>query len=203
MFGFLIRVGNIQSLDERPLQAFDKQLVTMEIGGSVVNSDYGGFDIVSTNVKKAYADGWWVGAQDPIVYDRFTDMSANGVACLRYSSTGGITDKKIYAKTFLANGAVAPAGPYIEKIKVYVPEGTTMTAFRTYMAAPTYSNTWDISGVAKDKWVTLSKTVQFDAQPTQKYGIDINTTDNPGVTGDQLIYFDTMELIPLESRPTE
>ncbi|WP_143525073.1 hypothetical protein [Labilibacter marinus] len=193
--------GNIQSLDERELQAFEDKLVSMEIGGAVTNSTKMGFETPSANFKKGFADGWWVGNQNPVVFARTEDLAAKGVASMSCTFDGSGTTFKAAAAAFLANGAVAPAGPYIEKIKVYVDENTTLKVFRTYMTTPAYTNAWDISEIEKGTWVTLTKKVEITGQPTKNYGVRINDADNPGVTGTQLIYFDDMELIPLEARP--
>lgn len=193
--------GAIQSLDLRDLQDFTGVTTTMIIGGSVTNAQTMGFEVASANFKKGFADGCWVGAQSPIVYARTEAVAGSGIASMSCTFDGAGTTYKIQAAAFIANGAVAPAGPYIEKIKVYVDENTTLKAFKTYMIEPAYTNTWDISGIEKGQWVTLSKVVNIDAQPTKNYGVKIIDADNPGVTGTQLIYFDDMQLIPLEARP--
>ncbi len=193
--------GVIQSLDLRDLQEFSDVNTTMIIGGSVTNTDKMGFEIASANFKKGFADGFWVGNQNPIVFARSEDVAASGTASMSCTFDGAGTTFKIQASSFIANGAVAPAGPYIEKIKVYVDENTTLKAFKTYMTAPVYANTWDISEIEKGQWVTLSKVVNIDEQPTKNYGIKILAADNPDVSGTQLIYFDDMQLIPLEARP--
>ncbi|WP_055436937.1 hypothetical protein [Lacinutrix algicola] len=205
--------GNIGSVDFRVLESFAVTNVVMHSNDNIITGsglDYTGFEVEASTgnlLRKGYAEGYWVGATNNAFLNltRTTDLSNSGSASMKYESPAGVTTVKLQG-TWFTNGsqstfaiATLPAGTYNVSYMVYLEPGNTMLAFETEVQGGEVS-AWDISTLPRGQWVEVSNTISVDALTNKKFDIKINASDNVGVTGEQIMYFDDLSWRPLEVR---
>lgn len=217
--------GNgIVSADERALQSFTDQTVQMNFGSNILPSNaWGSFEPEGGNHTNAYASGkYWIpggasangnlkfGAGNE-VWTRTTSKSYTGSASMKYQLPDVATIPTMNLFGFgIADPAGIPQGSYGVSYWVFIDPSTTLNQFRMEFQNPV-SNTifFDISNTPKGQWVrvTASDPVVYNSDVAsndtsgRRTALRILQSDNPGVSGSQLIYFDELTLIKLEDRP--
>ncbi|WP_452229122.1 MULTISPECIES: hypothetical protein [unclassified Lacinutrix] len=209
--------GNIGSVDFRVLESFGTTNVLMQRGENVITGsgmgtglDYTGFEVEASTgnlLRKGYAEGYWVGNTNNTFLNlsRTTDLSNSGSASMKYESPSGITDVRLQG-TWFTNGAKStyaiatlPAGVYDVSYMVYLEPGNTMLGFETEVQGGAIT-AWDISTLPRGEWVEVRNTISVDALTNKKFDLKINASDNVGVTGEQIMYFDDLSWRALEIR---
>lgn len=210
--------GNIESVDFRVLDSFSATNVLMQRSDNIITGsgagiglDYTGYEVEATTgnfLKKGYAEGYWVGNTNVafLNFARTADQSNSGAFSMKYESPSGVTTAKLQGSWFTnatkSTYAIAtlPAGDYDVSYMVYLEPGNTMLAFQTEVQGGAIT-TWDISTLPRGQWVEVSKTITLaTALTNKKFDLSINTSDNVGVTGEQIMYFDDLSWRPLEAR---
>ena len=212
----------VTSTDTRVLQSFGPETVQMFFGGNILPSNsWGSFEPSGGGVNNAFASnqffipgGQGNGQFEDLIWERVTNRSFAGDASMRYKLPASVTEiPTVNLFGFgLADGPNGvPAGTYRVTYKVFK-ENSTLTTFRMEWGngndAPqeVLSNTFfDISSIANNEWVTVSGTIVVNADLASSNNnyrttLRILQEDNPGVSGEQLIYFDDLSLIELEPR---
>ncbi|NMH86838.1 SwmB domain-containing protein [Flavivirga algicola] len=191
--------GGIQSTDERPLEDFGPITVNMYTTNVLSKDIFGAEGVTGT---RGGVQGFW--AQHSEWFDtggRSEEQAASGNASFKWSTpdwdtmSGG-------NHNFQGSGDgqfVADPGTYEMSLKVYLPSGSDMQAVRTVLQTPWTPVTWSFDGIAKDTWVTLTKTVNITTHTFM--WLQMNRSDNPGISGAQTMYIDDIELAPIELRP--
>ena len=76
-----------------------------------------------------------------------------------------------------------------------------MKAFTNAIQTPFQTLTWDISSLPRGEWVEISQIITTDAISSgTRFDIIISNTNNPGVTGKQVMYFDNLSWVKLVPR---
>lgn len=198
--------GEIVSVDSRVLAEFGPESVSIPLGNSVLVDTWAGFETFKDNWKSANCTGYWVGntnddsgsKTDPI-FNRVEDKFYEGTASMRYkfdiSKVIGLQGSD-FSKP---NGL--PAASYRISFMVYLEPGNTMKMFRTILQNPFTILYWDVENLPRGEWVEVSQVLEVPAIASgTKHDIKIEPEDNPGVTGEQIIYFDSQKWIPLDPR---
>lgn len=210
-------IGSIKSVDARELNSFASELVVnFSAAVNILNEDYSGFEIVDGSINNAYANRYYIGAQNKDgVFQRVEENAASGIACMRYK--GAVeSERKLYGMG-IADTKTIPAGTYIISHKVYIEEGSTIKAFVTDVSnkadswAAFWTGTWNLESLPRGEWVTVEKTVVFSKDiisrapatsgAKSRYSFYVRATDNADVSGEQTFYLDDMTMVPLDVRP--
>ena len=210
--------GNIISADDRVLESFSATNVLMQRGDNIITGegagiglDYTGFEVEAITgnfLRKGYAEGYWVGPSNDAFpnFSRTTNQSNNGVASMRYESPEGVTTARLqgawFTKETQSTYAIAtiPAGAYDVSYMIYLEPGNTMLAFKTEVQGGEIT-TWDISTLPRGQWLEISNTIAIPADLTnERFDLRLFDTDNVGVIGEQIMYFDDLSWRPLEPR---
>ena len=214
--------GNgIKSADDRILQPFTAQTVEMNFGSNILPSNaWGSFEPEGGGVNNAFATGKYFipggqgngqfGAGEEI-YARSTVRSYTGNASMRYKLPDVATIPTVNLFGFgIADPNGIAQGSYRVSYWVFIDPSTTLTQFRMEFQNPV-SNTifFDISSAPKGQWVRVTANTpvvyQADVASTDARGrrttLRVLQSDNPGVSGAQLMFFDELTLIKLEDRP--
>ena len=206
--------GNIISADERILESFTATNVLMHRNDNIITGaglDYTGFEIEAITgnfLRKGFAEGYWVGASNDVFpnYSRTTDMSNSGAASMRYESPEGVTTARLQGAWFTKEDqstfaiATLPAAAYDVSYMIYLEPGNTMQIFKTEVQGGEIT-TWDISTLPRGQWLEISNTITIPEDLTnERFDLRLFDTDNVGVTGEQIMYFDDLSWRPLESR---
>ena len=203
--------GNIVSVDTRVLESFGPVNVRMHENESIIGEAWAGYEVASTNWKKAFAEGFWVGNSniqaDPF-FARNDVMINSGVASMRFKSPNGIETKALQGSNFTKGGATPhgiptlPAGTYKVSYMVYLEAGNTTQTFRTILQNEGGIVTlWDVSTLPRGEWVEISSEITTTVDATNKrFDLKFDANDNSGVTGEQIMYFDDLTWRPIELR---
>ena len=210
--------GNIGSVDFRVLESFSATNVSLHRSDNIITDqgpgiglDYTGFEVEATTgnfIRKGFAEGYWVGATNSafLNFSRTTDQSNSGSASMRYESPDGVTTARLQGAWFTQETrttyaiAALPAGTYDVSYMVYLEPGNTMLAFQTEVQGGELS-TWDISTLPRGQWVEVSSRITLPAGLTnERFDLRLFDTDNVGVTGEQIMYFDDLSWRLLEAR---
>ena len=204
--------GNIVSVDTRVLESFGPINVRMHENESIIGEAWAGYEVEAFTgnfIRKGYAEGYWVGAINQntfLYYSRVTDVFNSGVASMRYHSPDGISSVVLQGSNFTKGGATPhgiptmPAGTYKVSYMVYLEPGNTTQTFRTVVQGgdTTY---WDVSTLPRGEWIEISNEITVAADLTNKrFDIRLDASDNTGVTGEQIMYFDDLTWRPIELR---
>lgn len=201
--------GNIVSIDSRVLSSFGPIKVKGYRNESVIGEAWAGFEVGATNWKSAFATGYWVGNsndQASPFFSRSDVMFNSGVASMKFSSPDGIESKTLQG-SFFTNGnktphgiPTLPAGTYEVSYMVYLEVGNTTQTFRTIIQGGDITF-WDISALPRGEWVEISNTITTTSDTKGKrFDIKFEPSDNMGVTGAQIMYFDDLTWRPIELR---
>ena len=206
--------GNIGSVDFRVLESFTATNVLLHRSDNIITGaglDWTGYEVEATTgnfLKKGYAEGYWVGNTNvPFLnLTRTTALSNSGASSMKYESPSGVTTVKLQGSWFTHGAkstfaiATLPAGDYDVSYMVYLEPGNTMLAFETEVQGGVLT-TWDISTLPRGQWVEVKNTINIAAALTnKKFDLKINASDNVGVTGEQIMYFDDLSWRLLEAR---
>lgn len=210
--------GNIGSVDFRVLESFSATNVSLHRSDNIITGsgagiglDYTGFEVEATTgnfLRKGFAEGYWVGATNNafLNFSRTTDQSNSGSASMRYESPEGVTTARLQGAWFTQETrttyaiATLPAGTYDVSYMVYLEPGNTMLAFQTEVQGGE-STTWDISTLPRGQWVEVGNRITLPADLTnERFDLRLFDTDNIGVTGEQIMYFDDLSWRLLEAR---
>ncbi|WP_066631830.1 T9SS type A sorting domain-containing protein [Labilibacter marinus] len=107
-------------------------------------------------------NGWWL--QHDEYWQLSDEIASHGSYSLKYSNETIITDgsKKAHGSNLVEYPIVLDAGTYTMTLKVWIVNGTELTAFNTIIKDPVWTNIkWDIEGVEREKWVMLTQEVSF------------------------------------------
>ncbi|MBU2950977.1 hypothetical protein KO493_09725 [Tamlana agarivorans] len=209
----------IESLDQRTLEPFGPELVAMNFGNNVLPSNaWGSFELDGGGVNNAYASskyyippGQGNDQYGDLIYERVTTRSYTGGASMQYKLPDVSAIPVVNLFGFgLADPSGLSAGTYNVSMWVYVEPGTTLQGFKMEFGNPIYEYDvlFDISSIDKGKWVKVDANIPL-VIPTDLGVGDANrrttlrvlASENPGVTGPQLMYFDELSLVPVEVRP--
>ena len=187
--------GEIESLDERPLEDFGPETVEMHFGENILNNDLFGFEIPAD--KNGGALGWW--AQHPQWLR--SDEQAVGSGSMRYQigDYASAPNASTLHGTANEHEMLVPPGMYRMSLKVWIDPATTLQGIRTNLI-PWNMIQWDISNENKGEWVELSKEFTFE-QEYNDMKLQVHKGDNSGITGPQLLYVDDISFVELEERP--
>lgn len=212
----------ITSTDTRVLQSFGPETVQMFFGNNILpGNSWASFEPSGGGVNNAFASSEFFipGAQGngqfgDLIWERVTTRAFVGDASMRYKLPASATEIPLI-NLFgfgLADGPNGvPAGTYRVSYRVYK-ENSTLTTFRMEWgnggdsAQEVLPNTFfDISSIANNEWVRVTGTIVVTADLASSNNnyrttLRILQEDNPGVSGEQLIYFDDLALIELEPR---
>jgi len=206
--------GNIGSVDFRVLESFTATNVLLHRSDNIITGaglDWTGYEVEATTgnfLKKGYAEGYWVGNTNvPFLnLTRTTALSNSGASSMKYESPSGVTTVKLQGSWFTHGAkstfaiATLPAGDYDVSYMVYLEPGNTMLAFETEVQGGVLT-TWDISTLPRGQWVEVKNTINIaTALTNKKFDLKINASDNVGVTGEQIMYFDDLSWRLLEAR---
>ena len=206
--------GNIGSVDFRVLESFSATNVVMHKNDNIIGEDYAGFEIESTNWKAAFCEGLFVGNSNdvnnntiaPYYFERVTNLVNSGNASMKYESPNGIKTINIKGINFTKGAAdphgisTLPAGTYQVSYMVYLQTGNTMLAFNTIVQGGDVT-LWDVSTLPRGEWIEVSEIITVASGLTnKKFDIKMDASNNIGVTGEQIIYFDDLSWRPLEIR---
>ena len=206
--------GNIGSVDFRVLESFTATNVLLHRSDNIITGaglDWTGYEVEATTgnfLKKGYAEGYWVGNTNvPFLnLTRTTALSNSGASSMKYESPSGVTTVKLQGSWFTHGAkstfaiATLPAGDYDVSYMVYLEPGNTMLAFETEVQGGVLT-TWDISTLPRGQWVEVKNTINIaTALTNKKFDLIINASDNVGVTGEQIMYFDDLSWRLLEAR---
>ncbi|WP_282135282.1 hypothetical protein [Seonamhaeicola maritimus] len=201
--------GNIASVDSRTLLDFGPKPVKIDLGNSILVNSWASFETEDANWKRGLVKGYWVGnsnddgsgGQAIPVFGRTTEMASEGDASMRFTFDFS-KNMKLQGSDFSKPNGI-PAGTYHISYKVYLPAGNTIKSFRNALLDPFMNMVWDIENVERGKWVEISRveTIGSDIRSGTRFDLAIDTAANPGVTGEQTMYFDDLKWIPLDPRP--
>ena len=153
--------------------------------------------------RKADAEGYWVGASNDALkpFWRVEDKSFDGIASMRYMNPNGIEDLTLQGSDFSKPNGVA-AGTYYVSYRVYLEVGNTMKGFSNAIQDPFQLITWDLESLPRGEWVEIGQVVTTgDISSGRRFDLKIDASENPGVTGEQIMYFDNLKWVPLNPRP--
>lgn len=209
--------GNIQSIDTRSLEAFERQPVQMYFGGNILpDNGHSDFEVSHPQAKRAYAADYFVGnanlrfGEDNLIWQRVETSDVdpsriyNGSASMRYQTPASDPTPNSNLFSFgLGKPDPIPAGTYIMSYWIYIESGTTLRQFTTTFGNPiTDSFDWNIEDLSTNEWVKITNVVTLPRiESPYRMGLRFDPGGNSGVSGDQLIYFDNWELVELEIRP--
>ena len=203
----------ITSADGRVLQSFGPENVGMYFGNSILpggTNSWASFETTGGGINNAFASSQFFipapqgnGQFGDLVWERVTTNSFEGNASMRYQLPAGeaIPLINLFGFSFAKPNGI-PAGTYRVSYRVYK-ENSNLAAFRMEFGNPvTDIKTFDISSINNGEWVQVSKTITFSENIPAAYRttLRILAEDNPGITGPQLLYFDDLSLIELETR---
>lgn len=203
--------NGIVSADSRVLQSFNNESVGMYFGNNILPSNgWASFETSGGGVNNAFASNQYFipggqgnGQFGDLIWERVTTNSVDGAASMRYKlpNTGSIPTVNLFGFSFAKPNGI-PAGTYKISYKVFK-ENSTLNAFRMDFGNPvTDTKIFDISSINNNQWVEVSKTITFSSPLPTNYRttLRILAVNNPGVSGEQLVYFDDLSLIELEPR---
>jgi len=206
--------GNIVSVDTRVLENFGPVNVKMYRNESIIGEDYAGFEVESDNWKKGFCEGYWGGnANDvnndtnpPYYFERVTSTMNSGSASMKFESPNGITTITLQGTNFTKGGATPhgiptlPAGTYDVSYMVYLETGNTTQSFNTVVQGGD-TTIWDVSTLPRGEWIEISNVITVAADLTnKKFDIKFDASNNAGVSGEQIMYFDDLTWRPMEVR---
>lgn len=200
--------GSIQSVDTRNLEAFSPTAVKINLGANILNNPKWGFETAATTgniTRKAGLDGYWVGGlNDPDkFFYRNTERVAVGSASLRYANPNGISKDITLTGYGISTPTGIPAGDYIISYQVFLEVGNTMKGFKNSNNFGTFGDiTWNLETLPRGEWVEVSQVVTTGAiQSGKQFLLKVHQSENAGVTGEQIMYFDNLSWVLLEQRP--
>ncbi|WP_066219020.1 hypothetical protein [Formosa haliotis] len=202
--------GGIQSLDQRTLQSFGPETVSMHIGNNILKSgSWASYEIYMDALNRGYLGpngAFWVGAnntaQDPN-WSRTEERASNGLASVKLSVEELSKNFQLFSYG-LGTIDLVEAGTYEVSYMVYLDPNSSITAFRTYGdIVPEFGQSWDLSGVTKGQWTQVKQIITVPAITEKlKLTLLVSPDDNPGAgVGRQTIYFDDFALKVVEVRP--
>ena len=198
--------GNIVSVDSRVLQDFDATTVKFSLGDNILSSSWSSFEDSSTNWKSGFLTGFWVGNSnddngstvDPI-FKQSDEQAFEGNFSARYKFDLS-KNMTLQGSNFSKPNGVAE-GTYKVSYMVYLEPGNTLKKFKSAIQSPFQLIEWDLESLPRGEWIEISQVVTTGAVPSGKrFDIKIDVGDNPGVSGEQIIYFDNISWIPLVPR---
>ena len=212
----------ITSTDTRVLQSFGPENVQMFFGNNILpGNSWGGFELTGGGVNNAFASSQYFipggqgnGQFGDLIWERVTTRAFVGDASMRYKLPASATELPLI-NLFGFGIADGPegvsAGTYRISYKVYI-ENSTLTTVRMEFGNAGQGQVvldnvfFDISSIPTNQWVEVSSTLVATEDLTSSNNnyrstLRILQEDNPGVSGEQLIYFDDLSLIELEPRP--
>ncbi len=200
--------GNITSVDDRVLESFGPLQVKIDLGSSILVDSWASYEIASSNWRQALVQGYSVGrtnddgpggSEFPI-WARTTEMASRGNASMSY--TFDISKSvKLQGSDFAKPNGI-PAGDYNVSYTIYLESGNTMKAFKTVLQEPSMTIVWAVEDLPRGEWITLNRvvTIPSEVPSGKRFDLSIGPDDNPGVTGEQKMYFDNLKWIPLNPR---
>jgi hypothetical protein len=211
--------GSIESVDARNLGDFGPIPVSFDLGASVLNADWAGFENAWTNHsigqngfdRRGGISGYWIGGANKtgnhLFFLRNTDVVAPGgsTASVKYSAPDGVVKVTLQGSDFSKPNGIA-AGNYRVSYMVYIGASSTITGFKNVWSktSATYPNlVWDLSTIEKDTWVEVSQMITIDSDISSggQFNLLMDPVDNPLATsGAQEIYFDDLKWIKLNER---
>lgn len=135
--------------------------------------------------------------QHPEFWSISTDFAVQGANSLKLdvaevSSLG--TSAKVQVQD--SEDLSFPAGDYTISMKVYIDSATDISKFNTNFSDPFEAVVWDLTGVAKEEWVTLTQDLtlaDYDHTIGSKQVIQIKKADINSSSA--LMYIDDLQLI--------
>ncbi len=199
--------GNIKTVDERVLKAFDvSHEVVMSVGDNLLDAEWAGFEKGRDNWRSANCYGWWVGNNNgseakPIFTRVDGDDSPSGDAVMRYHVEGGVDELRLQGTDF--KGMLSDEGSYTYMIskKIYIEPGSNLSTLTVEIDEPSTSIEFDISNVSEGEWVAIKEVVRFPSLPDLKYNFRFYPAVNPDAGDTVTIYIDDISFILLEERP--
>ncbi|WP_139956997.1 SwmB domain-containing protein [Flavicella sediminum] len=203
--------GTIESVDARNLGDFGPEPVKQAAGASILAEGWASFeDENAGNWKSAFALGHWVGNTnddngstiEPI-FSRTTELAFSGEASMRYTYDLKKSIQLQGSNFAKPGGKSTPieAGTYKISYKVFLENGNTMKAFTNVLTSPFTVMEWDVSTIERGEWVELSRIVTVtNIAGGTKFHLKVDPASNPGVTGEQTIYFDDLQWVKLNER---
>ena len=202
--------GGIVSADSRVLQSFSNESVQMHFGNNILpGNGWASFELTGGGVNNAFASNQYFipggqgnGQFGDLVWERVTTNSIDGTASMRYKLPNVAIPLMNLFGFSLAKPNGIPAGTYRVSYKVFK-ENSTINKFRMDFGNPvTNTKLFDISSINNNQWVEVSQTITFNSNLPTNYRTTLRVLagDNPGVSGEQLLYFDDLSLIELEPR---
>jgi hypothetical protein len=92
-------------------------------------------------------------------------------------------------------------GTYYVSYQVYLEVGNTMKGFSNAIQDPFQLITWDLESLPRGKWVEIGQVVTTgDISSGRRFDLKIDASENPGVTGEQIMYFDNLKWVLLNPR---
>lgn len=200
----------ITSTDTRVLQSFGPENVASYFGGNILPANgWASFELTGGGVNNAYASNQYFipgsqgnGQFGDLIWERVTTNSIDGNASMRYKLPNvSIPTVNLFGFSIAKPDGI-PAGTYRISYRVFK-ESSTLNKFRMDFGNPiTDTKVFDISSINNNQWVRVSQTITFSSDLPTNYRttLRILASDNSGVSGEQLLYFDDLSLIELEPR---
>lgn len=189
--------GNIQSVDERVLLAFDMQEVVYEKERIIINP-VSGFEIYEDNFKFADCNGCYVGKKN-LGFFRTIEVVKSGDGSMSHS--GPIQEVNLDLKTIFDTQDI-PAGEYEYSFYIWMDETATISTIRTIMRTPGLTDDFDITAIERGTWVKMTKVVTLMEALAGGLRIQVKKAQNPNAgTNSQKFYLDDFQLAPIVSRP--
>lgn len=199
--------GNIKSTDSRDLQDFGPEQATVYFAPNLLNATWAGFDVAHTNIRNAYATGYWVGPTNDAsaggpYFARLDGLdSPTGLPVMSFTMNGGITkDMTLQGSSFGASLTDGGVYNYLVSFKIYITPGSNLKKILHTVQNPFTTINWDLTGVAEGKWVTLKQVVSLGVLPTGRLDLKVTIADNPGA-GNVKFYIDDYSFQTYEVRP--
>ena len=212
----------IRSTDTRVLQSFGPENVQVHFGGNILpGNSWASFELTGGGVNNAFASnqffipgGQGNGQFGDLIWERSTDRAFVGNASMRYKLPASVTSiptVNLFGFGIADGPNGVSQGTYRVSYRVFK-ESTTLTTFRMEFGnggqgQEVLANTFfDISSIPNNQWVKVSATLVVTADLTSSNNnyrttLRVLADDNPGVSGEQLLYFDDLSLVELEPRP--
>ncbi|MDW5288072.1 hypothetical protein [Formosa sp. PL04] len=202
--------GNILSTDERELQPFGPEMVTMHIGRNILKSgSWASYEVAHAALNRGYAgpDGaFWVGqnntAEDPN-WSRTEERAFEGNASMKMSVEGLTKNYQLFSYG-LGLIDIIPAGTYEVSYMVFQNSASNLDSFLTFgEKVPELDLVWDVSTLPKGQWVKVKKIVTLPSiDEKMKLTTVFRQEDNPNALSTrQTIYLDDFSLKIVEVRP--